>query len=83
MSITRRSFLLGLFSMPAAAETLTLTISKEDMPRYKDERRLRDLLLLDIEDMDIHKQISFNLERIREEDKLYARIQSEDRQWSR
>lgn len=83
MLITRRSFLLGLFSMPVVAETLTFTISKEDMPRYKDESRLRDLLLLDIEDMDIHKQLAFNLERIREEDRLYARIQSEDRQWSK
>lgn len=80
--MNRRNFLLALLGSPliACAETITITILPQDKDRFKDSEALRDLLLADIEDMDIHKQLGLNLRRVKDEDKLYKKIQ-EDRRW--
>ena len=80
--MNRRVFLLGIFGLPllATAAPEKITVWDHDRKRFDDEDALRKMLLLDLEDMDIHKQLGLNLARVKAEDKLYKAIQ-EDRRW--
>lgn len=77
--MNRRAFILGLIGLPlaAAAEPLKVTILHSDVDRFRHEEAWRELLLLDLEEMDIHRDLGLNLARVRAEDKLYAKIQAD------
>lgn len=80
--MNRRAFIFALVGLPfvAAAEPLKLTILNSDADRFRHEEALRELMLLDLKEMDVHRHLGLNLERVRGEDNLYAKIQA-DRKW--
>lgn len=76
--MNRRYFLFGIPLIASAVlRADTITILRCDAERFKDSLYLEKLLELDRSDMNIDLGHGLNLERVRTEDHLYAKIQSE------
>ena len=81
--MNRRTFILVLPLLPAlmSAQTKPFLILKTDKDRFDDSLKLANDLIEDAKDMEVNLRRSVNLQRIREEDKLYAKIQSDRQEW--